>query len=253
LRPFWGQGLASAAAQRLLAHHFFSSDAPIVLGHFVGNGPSARVLARLGFHYTHVESVVPLSTGVKTRLERMVLDRAAWWAVHGLPIVTPRLLLRPMSASDASDFHALVTRPEVARMLFMFSADWPFAKAVPFLEDWRWQGRGRFRLAIIQNGDWAGWIGTDDAAEPEVFYALRPEFAGQGVAQEALRGFCQFLFATFSPLALRAGVFTDNPASANVLRRCGFAQVAEVMGHSAGRAAPAPEWRFRLEQTDLPA
>jgi len=31
---------------------------------------------------------------------------------------------------------------------------------------------------------------------------LRPEFAGQGIAQEALRGFALFLFARFAPPAL---------------------------------------------------
>lgn len=164
---------------------------------------------------------------------------------------TARLVLRPMTAADAPDFHALVTRPEVAKMLFIFPTDWPLAAAAPFLERWRWQGALRFRLAITLNGAWAGWIGVDDAPEPEVFYALRPGFTGQGVAQEALRGFARFLFARFAPVALQAGAFADNPASAAVLQRCGFLCTGAVMGRSAGRAAQAREWRFRLVRADL--
>jgi hypothetical protein len=75
---------------------------------------------------------------------------------------------------DAPDFHALVTRPEVARMLFIFAVDWPEAAAAPFLYDVRWQGRPGFRFAIELGGVWVGWIGCSEDAEPEVFYALRP-------------------------------------------------------------------------------
>ena len=66
----------------------------------------------------------------------------------GLRLVTPRLVLRAMMAADASAFHALVTRPEVARMLFIFPTDWPLAAAAPFIEAWRWQGKLLFRIAI---------------------------------------------------------------------------------------------------------
>lgn len=93
-KPFWGQGLATAASQNLLADHFFASDVPIVSGHFVGNTPSARVLARLGFRYTHVGTVTPLSTGVETVVERMALDRADWWAHQQGPGVAPQLRRR---------------------------------------------------------------------------------------------------------------------------------------------------------------
>ncbi len=169
-----------------------------------------------------------------------------------MPITTQRLVLRPMTAEDAPAFHALVTRPEVSRMLFLFPTNWPLSEAVPFLEAWRWQGRLLFRVAITLKGEWVGWIGADDAAEPEVFYAIRPEFTAQGIAQEALRGFTQFLFARFAPPALQAGAFTDNPASIKVLQRCGFVRTGEAMGASAGRTGRAPEGRFRLVRPDMP-
>lgn len=161
-------------------------------------------------------------------------------------IITPRLTMRPMTRADAPMFHDLVTRPEVAQFLFMFHAGWTLAEAEAFLDDWVWAGSLRFRLALIHHGDWAGWIGVSDDAEPEIFYALRPEFAGRGLAREAVQGFARFLFQTFDPPALTAGVFTDNPASARVLTACGFELIREEMHVSRGRLAPAPCWVYRL-------
>lgn len=159
---------------------------------------------------------------------------------------TARLQMRPMTRADAADFRDLVIRPEVARMLFMFPLDWSLPEAEAFLHDWGWRGTLRFRLALICDGQWAGWIGVSDGEEPEIFYALRPEFAGKGFAREAVAGFAAFLFDRFVPRALTAGVFTDNPASARVLQICGFSLVGEEMHASRGRLAPAPAWVYRL-------
>jgi RimJ/RimL family protein N-acetyltransferase len=167
------------------------------------------------------------------------------------PVHSARLVLRAMTDADAPSFHALVCRPEVARMLFIFPTDWPLSAAAPFLQEWRWQGALRFRVAIEVQGVWAGWIGCTNDAEPEIFYALRPEFAGQGIAKDAVKVFCRFLFTRFAPVALRAGVFADNPASAHVLAACGFQKLGEDMQSSAAREAPAPGWLYRLRSVDF--
>lgn len=161
-------------------------------------------------------------------------------------VQTARLQMRPMSQADAADFHALVTRPEVARMLYLFPPDWTLPEAEIFLDDWAWRGTLRFRLALIYDGKWAGWIGVSDGEEPEIFYALRREFAGLGLAREAVKGFTAFLFGQFALKSLTAGVFTDNPASAKVLQACGFALLGEEMHQSRGRLAPAPAQVYRL-------
>ena len=74
----------------------------------------------------------------------------------GAPILTPRLMLRAMTGADVSRFHALVTRPEVARMLFLFHPGWTMAEARVFLADWAWAGGLRFRLSIEEAGEWRG-------------------------------------------------------------------------------------------------
>ena len=92
-----------------------------------------------------------------------------------LPLETARLSLRPMTEAEVPFFHDLVTRPEVARMLFLFHAGWTLAEARDFVADWAWTGGLRFRLSILESGEWRGWIGVSDEAEPEIFYALAPE------------------------------------------------------------------------------
>lgn len=162
------------------------------------------------------------------------------------PLHTERLLIRPMVPADTAPFHRLVTRPEVARMLFMFPTDWTLAEADTFLQDWAWKGHLHFRLSIEEAGVWRGWIGASDEPEPEVFYALTGEAGGRGLAREALRSFCQFLFDRFDVAALNAGVFHDNPASMRVLQACGFVETNVELQQSRGRDAPEPCHRFRL-------
>lgn len=153
-----------------------------------------------------------------------------------------------MTAADAPAFHALVTDPAVARMLFMFPPEWTLDEALAFLDDWAWRGTLRFRLAIEGAEGWLGWIGVSDDPEPEIFYALRAGASGRGIAREAIAVFSAFLFDRFSCAALRAGVFTDNPASARALEACGFVRVGEGLHASRGRLAPAPAWVYRLER-----
>jgi RimJ/RimL family protein N-acetyltransferase len=157
-----------------------------------------------------------------------------------------RLTCRPLRRPDAAAFRALVTRPEVGRMLFRFPPDLTLPQAEAFLDSVAWTGRLPFRLAIERDGLWQGWIGVSDDPEPEVFYALEPQVAGQGLAGEALAAFAAFLFARFPVPALTAGVFSDNPASARVLERCGFVLTGQDLHASAARPEPSPCLHYRL-------
>jgi RimJ/RimL family protein N-acetyltransferase len=161
-------------------------------------------------------------------------------------IRTDRLVLRSMTGADVPLFHGLVTRPAVARMLYLFHADWTLDEARDFLADWAWKGSLRFRLSIEEKGVWRGWIGVSDDVEPEIFYALTPEASGRGLAREAVAAFAAFLFDRFPVAALTAGVFFDNPASMKVLLACGFQEIGVADHVSRGRSAPAPCHLFRL-------
>lgn len=161
-----------------------------------------------------------------------------------------RCLITPMSTADAPALRAIVTRPEVGRMLFIFPADLTDAGAAEIIAQSRWQGRRPVRLAIRRDGRFIGSIGIGAGEEPSIFYFLTPEMAGQGLASEVVSAFAQAALARFQLAALRADVFADNPASARVLEKAGFRRDGPVTLTSAQRNAPAPGWRYRLTSSD---
>lgn len=56
-------------------------------------------------------------------------------------------------------------------------------------------------------------------------YGMAPSCWGHGYATEAVRGFTQWLFLTWTGIQrLEASVFSTNPASAKVLLKVGFTE-----------------------------
>ncbi len=253
-RRAWGRGYALRAARVLLARHFFDGAAPVVSGYHDGNLRSARIQQKLGFRPAGRGTVVPLATGQPTLLRRTRLTRRDWQAALGLPVPLGEVALRPLRADDAAPFRRIVTRPEVGRMLFAFPADWTKPAARAFMARWLYAGGLGFRLAIAgPKGRFVGSIGVSDAVEPDIFYFLDPALAGRGLMTRVVRGFAAYVFARFPVPALRADVFTDNPASARVLARAGFVPSGEGVGVSAQRLEPAPVWKYRLAREALGA
>ena len=240
-----GRGFASEAVERCLTRAFDEDGLDEVrAGVWADNPASLGILRKFGFQITGEDMGTNALRPEPAPGFTLRLTRADWMA-RAL-IRTQRLTLRPMTRADAPSFHTFVTRPEVVRMMFLIPLVWSLREAEDFLADWAWRGKLRFRLALIHQGEWAGWIGVSDEAEPEIFYGVRPELAGHGLAREAVAAFASFLFDRFNPPALTAGVFTDNPASARVLQSCGFTLHREELHPSRGRLAPAPAWVYRL-------
>jgi GNAT superfamily N-acetyltransferase len=74
-KPFWGQGVATAAARAMLERHFQTQD-HILSSHHAGNTASARVLAKLGFRYTGAKLVTPRSLMLPVKCHQLRLERA---------------------------------------------------------------------------------------------------------------------------------------------------------------------------------
>lgn len=75
---YHGQGLMSEAAEAVVAAQFAQSDADLVSGYHLGNGASARVLAKLGFTNTHVVTKTQVATQEPVDIQRMVLSKERW-------------------------------------------------------------------------------------------------------------------------------------------------------------------------------
>lgn len=176
-------------------------------------------------------------------------------AVEPLTLRTPRLILRQMRRDDAAALRAIVTQPDVGRMLFLFPADWTVEAAERFIDDWQFRGAPRLRLAICDSDD--RLLGSVGAAlindRIELFYFLDPAAGGRGYATEAVQAFIGFLFDRFRHDALYADVFIDNPGSERVLRKLGFTFDGRGTGTSAARLEPFPVSLYRLTQQQFKA
>jgi RimJ/RimL family protein N-acetyltransferase len=161
-------------------------------------------------------------------------------------VVTPRLTLDAVTVADAPALRSVVTRPEVGRMLVIFPPDWTVAAAEAMIPSWAWRGTADFRLAIRDRGAFIGAVGLR-AIEGRVWlaYFLAPEVAGRGLATEAVGAFLAAVDASLDLPEIWADVFTDNPASARVLEKCGFVPAGTATGCSAARLEPVALWLYR--------
>ena len=81
-----------------------------------------------------------------------------------------------------------------------------------------------------------------DRDQSEIGYWVAPAFWNVGVAQTAVQALvdanpqdCRTIFGS---------VFQDNPASARVLTRCGFAYLGDAESFSVARDATVPTWTY---------
>jgi len=75
---YHGQGLMSEASEAVVAHHFAANDADLTSSYHLGNAASARVLTKLGFTNTHIETKTQVATDEQVDLQRMVLTKDRW-------------------------------------------------------------------------------------------------------------------------------------------------------------------------------
>ena len=100
-------------------------------------------------------------------------------------------------------------------------------------------------LAIDDDGEFVGTVGSFTMeGEREVTYWIAPERWGQGLASRALRAF----LAIESARPLYGRVADHNAASAKVLVRAGFVEVATETAFAPGVGAEVVERIYRLDR-----
>jgi 8-oxo-dGTP diphosphatase len=174
------------------------------------------------------------------------------------PLITERLILRPLLPHDAEPLHRLINDWEVIRNLTVV----PFPYPRPLADDWiastaRDLASGSTcTLAITgRDGDHEILLGVVglrlDTRTATLGYWVGRRFWGHGVATEAAGRMVRWGFANLGIDRILADVATDNPASATVLRRIGFRQTGEGMKHSVARGAEGPVWHFEATRDDV--
>jgi len=144
------------------------------------------------------------------------------------PIQTKRLTLRAPQLSDVDALSRLAGEFEIARMTASFPHPFPPLSAefrLMYLKQ-QWRHGLAISYAITRNGgELMGMIDlfrktTDD--DFELGYWVGKAFWGCGYATEAAAAVLEHARSSLNLSHIKAGAFTDNPASLRVLQKLGF-------------------------------
>jgi RimJ/RimL family protein N-acetyltransferase len=161
-------------------------------------------------------------------------------------VVTSRLILRPLSPSDAEAYVAIRFHPAVVRWLPVSQGD-PLERARAtidaFAADWRARGYapwGAFERATLSNaasreGRLVGHVGLRFLQEfdgTEVLYAFHPDLHGGGYAREAAAASLDFGFDVIGLPSILAITLETNVRSWGLMKRLGMTRGPD--GHYKG-------------------
>jgi RimJ/RimL family protein N-acetyltransferase len=104
---------------------------------------------------------------------------------------------------------------------------------------------------IEQNFSPIGMVGIDwdDPHAPELGYWLGVDYWGQGFGTEAARAVIDFFFEEFDAEHLISGARVANPASRNILEKCGFQWSGVELHRFEALGSSTPVDRFRLTRS----
>jgi RimJ/RimL family protein N-acetyltransferase len=142
---------------------------------------------------------------------------------------TERLVLSGWRDDQLPDLVRLHGDPQVARYLDADGQPWSREKAQARLAIWAdnfaQHRMGKLRLTRKSDGEFVGRAGFGlfgDGGEPEIGYALLPEFHGQGYATEAASGLRDWIFRETEWDYFLGFADVRNAASLKVLARIGM-------------------------------
>ena len=136
---------------------------------------------------------------------------------------TERLLLRRPTLADVKAITHLANDRRIAVNTRRLPHPYLQDHAVDFVRDVANQQR---ETVFLIESDYApiGMVGIDwhQPERPELGYWLGVEYWGQGFATEAARAAIDFTFEEFDIEVMKSAARVANPASRNVLEKCGF-------------------------------
>lgn len=171
-------------------------------------------------------------------------------------ISTPRLILRPLRASDAGPITLHASDGRVARMTTSIPHPYPPGAAAAYIEGTLSGRRAEDVWAIDatpSDGEELIGIVSFRTGSSALGYWVGPPYWNAGYATEAVTALVAYLFGTRALGHLEAIVFADNEASAVVLQKAGFREVGHSSGFSVARGETVPNRIFRLERADWAA
>lgn len=154
------------------------------------------------------------------------------------PIATERLRLRKPRKADAARIVELCNDRDVARMTTSMPHPYGQHDAETFLSTLDHSVAPTFAIEHPRAGA-IGMIGFN--ADNEIGYWIGKPFWGEGYATEAAEAALVWANREWGRRFVKAGHFSDNPASGEVLCKAGFLYTGEVqLRGSTARGEPAP-------------
>lgn len=150
---------------------------------------------------------------------------------------TPRLLLRPMTMHDAQDIYDYSRDPEVARYV-LWSAHRSLSESRAYLryilKQYRDGAPSSWGIVLKSTGHLVGTIGymaySGENSTVEIGYSLARPLWNHGLMTEALQAVLAFSFERMQIHRVEAQHDTANPASGQVMRKCGMNHEGHLKG-----------------------
>jgi RimJ/RimL family protein N-acetyltransferase len=155
---------------------------------------------------------------------------------------TERLLLRPLSMSDAVPLHVL---QQDERMMRYFGGPYLREQTQTWLEwhvaIWEQEGYSHWAADLKQDGSFVGWIGLTKIWEPEelasaveVGWFVDRRHWGKGLASEGGRESLRFGFQNLALDRVLARYNPENAASGRVMEKIGMHHLVDMTREGEG-------------------
>ncbi|MEZ5564632.1 MAG: GNAT family N-acetyltransferase [Gammaproteobacteria bacterium] len=170
-----------------------------------------------------------------------------------MPVVlaTRRLIVRQFATEDAAALHLVCGDRRTMRLVgdgYVLSRDRCAQWINESLIDYATAGYGAWAVSLADDPAIVGYCGIVAAPrrrDPEIIYALRPLWWGQGLASELVRALIEHGFATCGLRRLVATIRPENHASVRVVEKAGM--------HCAGEELAAEGILMLVYALDAPA
>lgn len=153
-------------------------------------------------------------------------------------LVTERLTLTPMQASDLPDLAALWGDPIFATAIFpaVLSSEDVWLRLLRDIGHWEVLGYGNWAVRENATGDYVGSVGVLDYRRiiepaldaPELGWGVAPRFQGRGLAFEALSAALAWCDDALNARRTVCMISPDNAPSHALARRAGYVAYAQT-------------------------
>ena len=163
---------------------------------------------------------------------------------------TERLMLRRPTLADVKAIARLADDRRIAENTRRLPHPYSQDHAIEFVRATADDNRGTVFL-VENNFVPIGMVGVDwsESDAPELGYWLGVAHWGQGFGTEAARAVIDFTFEEFDIEQLISGARVNNPASRNILEKCGFQWSGVELHRFEALGSSTPVDRFRLSRS----